>query len=55
MGGWQFMEPELTRLIAGRYPLRAVSRPRWASPAEGSAAWHAVNQAALIKQAFSFE
>lgn len=55
MGSWRFIKPQLTRLIDGRYTLKAFSRPRWASPAEGSAAWHAVNQAALIKQAFSFE
>jgi 2-oxoglutarate dehydrogenase E1 component len=55
MGGWRFMKPQLTRLIEGRFALKAVSRPRWASPAEGSAAWHAINQANLIKRAFGLE
>jgi 2-oxoglutarate dehydrogenase E1 component len=55
MGGWRFMKPQLTRLIEGRFALKAISRPRWASPAEGSAAWHAINQAELVKRAFGLE
>jgi 2-oxoglutarate dehydrogenase E1 component len=55
MGGWRFMKPQLTRLIDGRWPLRCISRPRRASPAEGSMAWHNVNQAALVERAFILE
>jgi 2-oxoglutarate dehydrogenase E1 component len=55
MGAWRFMKPQLTRLINGRWPLRYISRPRWASPAEGSAAWHGVNQKALVERAFKLE
>jgi len=32
--------------------VRRVARPRSASPAEGSAARHALNQQALVNQAF---
>jgi 2-oxoglutarate dehydrogenase E1 component len=55
MGAWRAMKPQLNKLIAGRWPLRCLSRPRRASPAEGSAAWHAVNQQQLIKLAFTLE
>jgi 2-oxoglutarate dehydrogenase E1 component len=52
MGAWEFMQPHLAALAGGRLPLRYIGRPRNASPAEGSSARHAVNQAALIQQAF---
>jgi 2-oxoglutarate dehydrogenase E1 component len=52
MGAWEFVSPLLTSLIAGRWPLHYVGRPRSSSPAEGSSAWHAVKQEALIKRAF---
>ncbi len=52
MGGWSFVLPILTRLLAGRIPLRYVGRAPSSSPAEGSAAWHAQNQETLIRQAF---
>jgi 2-oxoglutarate dehydrogenase E1 component len=51
MGAWPFMRLRLTRLIDGRWPLSYVGRPRSSSPAEGSSAWHALNQEAIIKQA----
>jgi 2-oxoglutarate dehydrogenase E1 component len=51
MGFWHFIQPFLTEIAAGRR-LRRVTRPRSASPAEGSASWHALNQQALIEQAF---
>jgi 2-oxoglutarate dehydrogenase E1 component len=51
MGAWEFIRPHLTEVAAGR-PVRRVTRPRSASPAEGSAARHAANQQALINQAF---
>ncbi len=52
MGAWDFVRPELEQIIAGRWPLRYVGRVRNSSPSEGSAAWHQVNQRALVAQAF---
>jgi 2-oxoglutarate dehydrogenase E1 component len=51
MGAWEFARPLLEEAIAGRCPLRYIGRARAASPAEGSAAWHQLNQKALIEQA----
>lgn len=52
MGAWEFLQPRLLELLADRCPLYYVGRPRRSSPAEGSSAWHYVNQAAIIAQAF---
>jgi 2-oxoglutarate dehydrogenase E1 component len=52
MGAWEFLQPQLTRLINGRWPLNYIGRPRSSSPAEGSSSWHAATQAALIHQAY---
>jgi 2-oxoglutarate dehydrogenase E1 component len=52
MGAWEFMRLQVARLIDGRCPLTYVGRPRSSSPAEGSSAWHALNQEAILKQAF---
>jgi 2-oxoglutarate dehydrogenase E1 component len=52
MGAWEFVRPLLEQLIDSRWPLRYVGRVRNSSPSEGSAAWHAVNQRALVGQAF---
>lgn len=52
MGAWGFVAPRLRDLIAGRWPLRYVGRAASSSPAEGSAAWHAANQALLLEQAY---
>lgn len=52
MGAWEFARPLLQDLLPKRIPLRYVGRARSSSPAEGSAAWHAANQKALIKRAF---
>jgi len=51
MGAWEFVRPHLQEVSGGR-DVRRVARPRSASPAEGSAARHALNQQALIAQAF---
>ncbi len=51
MGAWEFVRLQLARLIDGRCPLNYMGRPRSASPAEGSAAWHALTQERLIAQA----
>lgn len=55
MGAWTYAQPRLRNIIDGRLPLHYLGRPNSSSPAEGSASWHAVNQAALIEQAYSFE
>lgn len=55
MGAWTYAQPRLTEVIDGRLPLHYLGRPPGSSPAEGSASWHAVNQGALIEQAYSFE
>ncbi|MGH9398564.1 MAG: 2-oxoglutarate dehydrogenase E1 component [Terriglobia bacterium] len=52
MGAWEFVRLQLARLINGRCPLHYMGRPRSSSPAEGSPAWHALNQERLIAQAF---
>lgn len=52
MGLWTSVEPWLDDLIHGRWPLRYHGRRRSPSPAEGSLAWHTVNQQTLVSQAF---
>ena len=52
MGAWEFVRPLLEDVIRGCWPLHCVARPRNASPAEGSLAWHAMNQQRLIEQAY---
>jgi 2-oxoglutarate dehydrogenase E1 component len=51
MGAWEFIRPHLVEVSSGR-PVRRVARPRSASPAEGSAARHALNQQTLVDQAY---
>ena len=51
MGAWDFIRPHLQEVSSGR-TVRRVARPRSASPAEGSASRHALNQQALVNQAF---
>jgi 2-oxoglutarate dehydrogenase E1 component len=52
MGAWGFVRPLIEELAEGRWPLCYVGRARSASPAEGTMAWHAVNQKTLVAQAF---
>jgi len=52
MGAWDFIRPHLVELAGGR-PVRAIARPRSASPAEGSAARHTRQQQLLIDAAFA--
>ena len=52
MGAWEFLRLQLARLIDGRWPLHYIGRPRSSSPAEGSSAWHALNQELVVKQAY---
>ena len=51
MGAWDFIRPHLQEVAGGR-AVRHVARPRSASPAEGSAARHALNQQVLVNLAF---
>jgi 2-oxoglutarate dehydrogenase E1 component len=55
MGAWAFVQPRLARLIRGRWPLHYIGRPPNSSPAEGSPAWHASNQNALVEHAYNFD
>jgi 2-oxoglutarate dehydrogenase E1 component len=52
MGAWEFARPFLEEIIDGRCPLRYIGRVRNSSPSEGSAAWHALNQRAIVEQVF---
>jgi 2-oxoglutarate dehydrogenase E1 component len=52
MGAWSYLAPRLRRLTPGEVVVRSVSRPRRASPAAGSAARHAAEQARIIAAAF---
>jgi 2-oxoglutarate dehydrogenase E1 component len=52
MGAWEFLRPLLEEMVGDRFPLRYIGRARSASPSEGSAAWHQLNQKVLIEQAF---
>jgi 2-oxoglutarate dehydrogenase E1 component len=51
-GAFEFVRPHLQAIVSGRYSFSYIARPRNSSPAEGSAARHAQNQALLIAQAF---
>ncbi len=55
MGAWEFMRPLLEELIGDRCPLRYIGRARAASPSEGSAAWHQLNQKQLIERTFDLQ
>jgi 2-oxoglutarate dehydrogenase E1 component len=55
MGALAYVKPYLEEISAGRWPVRFVARPANASPAEGSAAWHAANQAKLLAAALGAE
>jgi 2-oxoglutarate dehydrogenase E1 component len=52
MGAWEFLRPLLEELLGDRLPLRYIGRPRSASPSEGSAAWHQLNQKAIVERAY---
>jgi len=52
MGAWESMWPLLAEMIGDRWPLRYIGRARSASPSEGYAAWHQLNQRVLVEQAF---
>ena len=50
MGAWEFIRPHLQEVAGGR-TVHHLARPRSASPAEGSAARHAMMQQALVDEA----
>jgi 2-oxoglutarate dehydrogenase E1 component len=52
MGAWEFLRSMLEETIGDRWPLHYVGRARSASPSEGSAAWHQLNQKVLIERTF---
>jgi 2-oxoglutarate dehydrogenase E1 component len=52
MGAWSFVAPRLRGLI-GDLPLSYVGRPERASSAVGSARVHAIEQAAIVADAFA--
>ncbi|HKG26574.1 MAG TPA: 2-oxoglutarate dehydrogenase E1 component [Thermomicrobiales bacterium] len=57
MGAWTYMEPRLRKLVrellGSEDALRYVGRPERASPAEGSADLHALNQGRIVAEAFA--
>jgi 2-oxoglutarate dehydrogenase E1 component len=52
-GGWYFANARLPEHLEGRMPLSCVARASSASPATGSKAAHTIEQAALLREAFS--
>src|SRR5690606_16430784 len=48
---WEYIAPRIMAQLDNRLPLRCISRPRNASPAEGSTTRHAARQAEIIRQA----
>ena len=51
MGAWSFVAPRLQEVLDGR-TLRYIGRPERASPSEGTAVWHAAEQARIVSEAF---
>jgi 2-oxoglutarate dehydrogenase E1 component len=51
MGAWRYMEPRLRALIGDRAVLSYSGRPERASPAEGYASDHEVEQARIVAEA----
>ena len=52
MGAWSAVKPQLEYITQKQIDLRYIGRPRRANPAEGSAAWHKLNQAEIVDSAF---
>ncbi|MCB0124797.1 MAG: hypothetical protein KDE58_21220, partial [Caldilineaceae bacterium] len=55
MGAWAAAKPQLEYITEKQIPLRYIGRPRRANPAEGSAAWHKLNQAEIVERAFEWQ
>jgi 2-oxoglutarate dehydrogenase E1 component len=54
-GAWTFVEPLLRERLGKGQSLAYMGRPRWASPAEGSSAWHQAKQAAILRAVYGEE
>jgi 2-oxoglutarate dehydrogenase E1 component len=52
MGAWTFVEPRLTEMTEGEFPLRYVGKPARPSPAQGSARFHREEHADIVRAAF---
>jgi 2-oxoglutarate dehydrogenase E1 component len=52
MGAWTFVEPRLRQLVDDKLPIRYVGKPARPSPAQGSAAFHKREHAAIVRSAF---
>lgn len=55
MGAWSYARPRIEDLICGRWPLHYIGRVQNSSPAEGSSAWHSINQKAILEQSFDLD
>jgi 2-oxoglutarate dehydrogenase E1 component len=53
MGAWDWVRGQLEEAIEERWSLRYIGRARSASPSEGSAAWHQINQKRIVEEAFT--
>ena len=53
MGAWSYMEPRLRELTSNALPIRYIGRAERASPAEGSADLHAIEQERIVRAAFA--
>jgi 2-oxoglutarate dehydrogenase E1 component len=51
MGAWLYGRPHLEELVGGRWPIKYLGRSRNSSPADGSAARHAHQQARIVASA----
>jgi 2-oxoglutarate dehydrogenase E1 component len=51
MGAWEFVRPRLKRALRGRARFFYLGRPRYSSPAEGSAGLHTMHQTDLLDKA----
>jgi 2-oxoglutarate dehydrogenase E1 component len=52
MGAWFFMEPRLRQLVGGELPISYIGKPARPAPAQGSARFHAREQAGIVRAAF---
>jgi 2-oxoglutarate dehydrogenase E1 component len=55
MGAWDWVRGQLEESIEDRCSLRYIGRVRSASPSEGSAAWHQINQKRIVEEAFTLD
>jgi len=53
MGAWRYLRSKFGFLLLDRFPFHGISRPESASPATGSRSSHNIEQAAILKAAFS--